>query len=53
MVAIEIKGEIWELFKKSWAVMGVKKHNQLVKMLERYIRESSLEVLIDAKKDLL
>lgn len=53
MVAIEIRDEIWELYKKSWAVMDVKKHDQLVRMLEHYIRDSSLEVLNDAKKDLL
>ena len=53
MVWIKIDNEAWALYKKSWKLLGTRKHTELVKMLERYIRESSLEVLIDARKDLI
>jgi len=53
LVWIEIDDEAWELYKKSWALMGVKTHAGLVRMLERYIRESSMDVLGDAENILV
>lgn len=41
------------MFKKSWALMGIREHNALVRMLEDTIFDSSVDVIEDAKRQLL
>ncbi len=53
MVWIQIDDEAWTLYKKSWALMDVKTHAGLVRMLERYMEESSKEVIDYAEHNLL
>ena len=53
MVWIKIDNEAWAIYRKSWEIFGTIEHTELVRMLELYIRESSLDVLIDARKDLI
>ena len=45
--------EVWDVYKKSWALPGVKTHAGLIRMLESYMYESSIEVLDDAEKSLV
>lgn len=45
MVWIEIADEIWEVYKQSWVMMGVKTHAGLIRMLERYLKESSRDIM--------
>jgi hypothetical protein len=33
MVLIEIDDDVWDLFKKSWVLLGVREHEKLVEML--------------------
>ncbi len=40
-------------FKKSWALMDVRDHNKLVKMLEDTISRSSADVIKGAEEELL
>lgn len=53
MVFIEIDEGIWALFKKSWALFGIKTHVELVKMLNIDLMEQSLKVIEDAKNKLI
>lgn len=50
---IEIDDQAWKLYKKSWALMGVKTHVKLVRMLNLYLEESSIVVLQDAERILV
>lgn len=50
---IEISDEVWELWTRSWALLGIKKHEKLVKMLEDQMREESINVLEDGETQLL
>jgi hypothetical protein len=49
MVLVEIDNEVWALFKKSWALFGTKTHAELVKMLNVDLKETSLNIIEDAK----
>ena len=53
MVWIEIDDDAWTLYARSWALMGVKTFEGQVKMLEVYLRESSLTVQEDAEHNLI
>lgn len=53
MVQIEIDDEVWELFKASWALMGIRTHDELVRMLEVEMWENSSIVLDDAEVHLM
>ena len=45
LVLIEIDDETWELYKKSWALFGVKTDDGVVKMLEVHMCEESMDVI--------
>jgi len=45
LVLIEIDDETWELYKKSWALFGVKPDDGVVKMLEVHMWEESMDVI--------
>ena len=53
VVLIEVDDEIWNLYKRSWALFGVKTHAELVRMLERYLEECSGDVLQEAESILI
>jgi len=53
VVLIEVDDEIWNIYKRSWALFGVKTHAELVRMLERYMEEGSMEVLNGAERILI
>ena len=53
MVWIEIDDEAWELYKKSWALFGVRTHEKLVKMLNIDVREDSIIVIEDSERQLM
>ena len=48
---IEIADKIWALYKKSWAILGVRDHEKLVEMLEDQMRRESDAVVEDSKLD--
>lgn len=50
---IEIDDEVWSLYKKSWALMGAKEHEDLVRMLEDTISTSSANVIEGAEMQLI
>jgi hypothetical protein len=49
MVLIEIRGDAWEVYKRSWALMGIRSHDELVRILEDDIEEKSISVIEDAE----
>ncbi len=53
MVTIEIDDEVWELYKKSWALLGVRAHYELVRILEIDMQERSSDAIEDAKNHLI
>ena len=53
IVLIEIDDEVWELYKKSWALLGTKTHEGLIKMLEVQLWEESYGCIEDGKKQLM
>jgi hypothetical protein len=53
MVLIEIRGDAWEVYKRSWALMGIRSHEELVRILEDDIEEKSISVIEDAERQLI
>lgn len=53
MVEIEIDDEVWRLYKKSWALMGIRTDEKLVGILEQEIWRESLAIVDAAEKDLI
>lgn len=53
MVRIEIDGEVWQVYKKSWALMGVRTDEKLIAFLEDDLREKSLSVIEDGERLLI
>jgi len=53
LVSIEIDDEVWEIYKKSWALLGTKTHEDLVRMLEVQLWEESYNCIKDSKKSLI
>lgn len=53
MVWIEIDDEVWELYKKSWALFGVRTHEELVKTLNNSLWDDSIVVLEDSERHLI
>jgi hypothetical protein len=53
MVRIEIDAEVWNVFKRSWALLGVRTDEELVRMLEDDLWEKSNNVLDDAETQLI
>ena len=53
MVRIEIDGEVWQVYKKSWALMGVRTEEKLIAFLEDDLREKSLSVIEDGERLLI
>ena len=50
---IEIDDEVWDVFKSSWALLGVREHRKLVAMLEDQLYRESQLVLLDAEQQLI
>jgi hypothetical protein len=53
MVRIEIDDEVWGVFKRSWAVMGVRTDEHLIRMLEIDLWEGAISVLETAERALI
>lgn len=53
LVSIWIDDEVWEVFKRSWALCDVRTHEKLVRMLEVELWENSISVLEDAEVNLV
>jgi hypothetical protein len=53
MVTIEIDDDIWDAYRRSWALLGVRGHEELVRILEIGLWEESNDVLYDGEKHLL
>ena len=49
MVLIEMDDEVWDLYKKSWALLGTKTHEGLISMLEVELREESNDCIESCK----
>jgi hypothetical protein len=47
MVKIEIDDEVWNLYRKSWVLCGVRDHYKQVKMLEDQLWTESSEIIED------
>jgi hypothetical protein len=50
MVRIEIDDEVWQVYKKSWALMGVRTEEKLIAYLEDDLWEKSLSVIEDSER---
>ena len=53
MVKIEIDDEVWNLYRKSWALLGVRDNYKLVEMLEDQMWRESSAVVADSKRQLI
>jgi hypothetical protein len=53
LVQIYISDDVWEVYKKSWALMGIREHETLVRFLEDDLFERSMSVIDDAETHLL
>ena len=53
MVSIEIDDKVWSVFKKSWALLGVKTEEELIEMLECELQEESDAVIVLGGRELL
>jgi hypothetical protein len=53
MVRIEIDGEVWQLYKKSWALMGVRTEEKLIALLEDQLWEESFNVIEGSERELI
>lgn len=53
LVLIEIDDEVWEIYKKSMALLGVRTHEELVRMIEIQLWEESYGCIEDGKKQLM
>jgi hypothetical protein len=49
LVKVDFSDEVWELFKRSWALLGVRTHDELVRVLESQVREESVACLDGAE----
>ena len=45
LVKIEISDSVWEKYKLSWALMDIREHKDLVKMLEDDLLDKSNSVI--------
>ena len=52
-VRIEISDEVWNLYKKSWVLLGVRGHEDLVWFLENDVFERFTELIDFAEEELL
>lgn len=50
---IEIDDEVWNLYRKSWALLGVRDHYKLVKMLEDQMWEESSTSIESSRRQLI
>ena len=53
MVRIEIDDEVWQVYKKSWALMGVRTEEKLIAFLNDDLWEKSLSVIEDSERQLI
>ena len=53
MVRIEISDSVWERYKLSWALIDIREHRDLVKMLEGDLLCASDSVIEDAERHLM
>jgi hypothetical protein len=53
MVTIEIRDDVWKVYQQSWALMGIRGHKELVKMLEDDLFDKSKTVIEDAETHLI
>ena len=53
MLTVELDDEAWGLWKRSWALWGVRTNDELIKFLEIHMRESSTDVLNSAEEMLI
>ncbi len=53
MVKIEIDDEVWQVCKKSWALMGVRTEGELIACLQDDLWERSLGVIEDSESQLI
>ena len=53
LVKIEISDDVWERYKLSWALMDIREHKDLVKMLEDDLLEKSNSVIEDSERQLM
>lgn len=53
MVKIEIADEAWDVYKRSWALMGIRTDEELVRIFEGDLRETSISVLENAETELI
>jgi hypothetical protein len=53
MVQIEIDDEFGNCYKKSYALMGIREHEELIQILEDQLRRESVSVISDAEKHLI
>lgn len=53
MVIVDIDDEVWDVYRRSWALMGVRGDKELVRFLEIDMWEHSCDVLEHAEHQLL
>jgi hypothetical protein len=53
MVIIDIDDEVWDVYRRSWALMEVRGYKELVRFLEIEMWEHSCDVLEHAEHQLL
>lgn len=53
MVRIEIDDEVWQVYKKSWALMGVRTEEKLIAYLQDDLWEKSLSVTEDSERQVI
>jgi hypothetical protein len=53
VVTIEIRDDVWKVYQQSWALMGIRGHKELVKMLEADLFDKSKTVIEDAEIHLI
>jgi hypothetical protein len=51
MVKIKIDDEVWNLYRKSWILCGVKDHYKQVQMLEDQLWAESSEIVEDLQSE--
>jgi hypothetical protein len=53
MVRIKIDDEVWQVYKKPWALMGVRTEEKLIALLEDQLWEESLNVIEDSERQVI
>jgi hypothetical protein len=53
VVFVPIPDNVWETFKQSWALFGVREHQRLVEMLVDDMLDKSIGVLEDSERHLV